>query len=266
MDKEFDYLYLGHQTKDYQVEGSVSLDVIHRQRDSFFIDEPIEGYDRWQCYEVSFLLNQKPSFFMGYVDIPFSSSFIIESKSFKLYLNSFNGVSFLRISDFVSTVNRDLSAALKISVDFKLIQKRSFSNFENAYRCLDGLSIDLLPDVYSPSLLKIVSQDCYYQKYSTFLFRSVCPVTGQPDWACVYLHFYGPNICLPSLLMYLLSFRSHAGFHESVVDQIYVDLFDSYSLSYLTVYAKFNRRGGIDINPFRSNFERFSFHGASYSQ
>ena len=66
--------------------------------------------------------------------------------------------------------------------------------------------------------------------------------------------------------MYLLSFRSHAGFHESVVDQIYVDLFDSYSLSYLTVYAKFNRRGGIDINPFRSNFERFSFHGASYSQ
>ena len=118
--------------------------------------------------------------------------------------------------------------------------------------CLDELVVTL--DIYDrdPGLLKLAEAEACEQRYFTDLFRSCCPVTGQPDWASVYIHSCGPPLDSAALLSYLVSYRRHSGFHEQCVEQIFLDIQELQQPVKLTVYARFLRRGGLDINPVRS--------------
>jgi 7-cyano-7-deazaguanine reductase len=219
---------------------------------------PFQGGDIWTAYELSWL-NQsgKPCVAMGEFFIPCESPYLIESKSLKMYLNSLNQKKFAVQADYEAVVAADLSRAAGAQVhvglyypDHDLTVSRGFSRAS----CLDHL--DIMTDVYTPeprlltTSLPIVSEALY-----TDLFKSNCPVTGQPDWASVMVRYKGPQIERKQLLKYFVSYRGYSGFHENCVEKIFMDITTMCHAKKLTVYARFTRRGGLDINPFRSNFE-----------
>lgn len=217
---------------------------------------PFHGVDIWNAYELSWLDPAgKPHVAMATFRIPADSPNIIESKSFKLYLNSFAGERLER-PDLVARMQRDLSAAAGAPVAMDLIPTSDFARQRLAEpdgTLIDDQSIGI--DHYGPPRAKYLAahdRDDADETLLSHLLKSNCPVTGQPDWASVQIRYTGPRIDRAGLLRYLVSFREHAEFHEQCVERIFTDVMHRCHPDTLSVYARYTRRGGLDINPFRS--------------
>lgn len=219
---------------------------------------PFFGVDLWNAYELSWLnLKGKPEVAIGELCIRCDSPCLVESKSLKLYFLSFNQTKFSDIVEVQDRVAQDLSQACGSAVDvrlFRVEEKEGEALRELPGECLDMLDIET--DIYdvSPSLLECSGPEAEETLYSNLL-KANCMVTRQPDWASVYIHYRGPKINRASLLKYLVSFRQHNEFHEPSIERIFMDIWRRCNPKKLSVYGRFTRRGGLDINPFRSNFE-----------
>lgn len=219
---------------------------------------PYQGVDFWNCFELSWLLpSGKPVVAMGEFAIPADSPHIIESKSFKLYLNSLNQTVFDSTDALVAVLVKDLSAAAGKPVGVRL---RSLAEVTaEGVASAPGLCIDELDVAISnyeqpqPELLRCDSARLVEESLHSHLLKSNCPVTGQPDWGTVVVQYRGAALDHASLLAYLVSFRQHADFHEQCVERIFLDLQRLLKPEHLTVYARYVRRGGLDINPYRSS-------------
>lgn len=220
---------------------------------------PFHGVDIWNAYELSWLNERgKPQIALAEFRIPATSPNIVESKSFKLYLNSFNQERLGGIDELHARLVADLSAASGAEVAVALISPQRFAQV--ALAPLDGESIDDLDldvDGYGPPnatylLAADAAEGVAEESLVSDLLKSNCPVTGQPDWASVQIRYAGPRIDRAGLLRYLLSFREHAEFHEHCVERIFVDLMRRCAPTTLSVHARYTRRGGLDINPWRS--------------
>ncbi|MDT0593683.1 NADPH-dependent 7-cyano-7-deazaguanine reductase QueF [Glaciecola petra] len=219
---------------------------------------PFTGSDIWNAYEVSWLnLKGKPVVAILRCWVPIDSPNLIESKSFKLYLNSFNQSKF-KCADTVSTVlEKDLSECAGNKVAIKLMMAEDFD--QQVISDLKGDLLDTLDitmDEYSlePSQLQ-TSEKEVSETLVSHLLKSNCLITNQPDWGSILIRYSGKQIDRSSLLKYIISFRQHNEFHEQCVERIFMDIQEYCKPEKLSVYARYTRRGGLDINPFRSNFE-----------
>jgi 7-cyano-7-deazaguanine reductase len=220
---------------------------------------PFYGMDIWNAYEVSWLnLRGKPQVAIATVNVPADSPNIVESKSFKLYLNSFNQTRLAGKEALLELLRADLSAGFGSPVQASLTLPEEFGKFHMGE--LDGLLLDRLDievDTYAPDpvLLKAnFSEAAVEETLVSHLLKSNCLVTGQPDWGSVQIHYAGPQIDQEGLLRYLIGFREHNEFHEQCVERIFMDILRHCKPQKLVVYARYTRRGGLDINPWRTNF------------
>ena len=221
---------------------------------------PFEGIDTWTGYELSWLnLKGKPNVAILECHVPITSKNLIESKSFKLYLNSFNQTKFASAEDVRQVLQADLSACAGEPVEIKLILPEQFSSLqfqEFNGTLLDSLDVEI--DQYSPNTqyLTVAKNETGIQEtLVSHLLKSNCLITSQPDWASIQIRYEGKAIEHEGLLKYLISFRQHNEFHEQCVERIYNDIMQHCQPDKLTVCARYTRRGGLDINPFRSNYE-----------
>lgn len=225
------------------------------------------GMDVWRLYEMTYLnLNGLPKVCMGIMKVPASSRYIVESKSLKLYELSFTMTKFESIRDVETVFARDLSKLLDCEVEVKLFEvKNKEFGFENPKGiCLEeqdfAKKMSFKNYEYSPKVLKTAEgQKTVSKTYYTNLFRSLCPVTSQPDHATVVIDYKGMTPDEESLLNYLVSLRNHQGFHEQCVELIFSDIMHALEPAELTVSAFFTRRGGIDINPVRTTSKDLKF-------
>ena len=222
------------------------------------------GADLWTAYELSWLnARGKPQVALGRFTVPSESSHLVESKSLKLYLNSFNNTVFADIDAVRQTLQKDLSEAVwrggvvKSNVGVQLMSPEQYAKEKIAE--MDGLSLDRLDLDCShyqpaPELLSTASNEAPVTEtlYSNLL-KSNCLVTGQPDWGSVSISYSGAQIDQAGLLQYIVSFRNHNEFHEHCVERIFMDIWTRCQPTKLTVYARYTRRGGVDINPWRSS-------------
>ncbi len=216
---------------------------------------PLFGYDIWNAYELSWLNKKgKPQVAIGTMLFPCDTPNLIESKSVKLYFNSLNQTQFHDLNAVEQTIYHDLSQAAGSSVEVQIqpvdalqtIQTQSLSG-----ECIDHLDITASEYQVNPQLLHTKGSEVKETLYS-HLFKSICLATGQPDWASIIITYQGKQIHRESLLKYLISYRHHSEFHEQCIERVFMDLLDQCGPKVLTVEARFTRRGGIDINPFRS--------------
>ncbi|MGB1173537.1 MAG: NADPH-dependent 7-cyano-7-deazaguanine reductase QueF [Marinobacterium sp.] len=214
---------------------------------------PFFGEDIWNSYEISWLNSKgKPIVALAQFHIPATSTHIVESKSFKLYLNSYNLSRFDSTDDVANQMANDLSEAAGGQVKVTLTSPQDAVQIE-AFdgRCIDDLDITVAH--YDPAPELLFSQgDEVSETLVSHLLKSNCPVTGQPDWASVQISYRGPKIDEEGLLGYLISYREHGDFHEQCVETIFMDILERCQPEELTVYARYVRRGGLDINPYRS--------------
>ena len=217
---------------------------------------PYRGVDIWNCYELSWLTPAgKPVVAIGEFSIPADSPNIIESKSFKLYLNSLNQSAFDSREALRAVLQKDLSAAAGAPVGVRLrsldeVAEEGIGRLPG--RCIDEL--DIAVDGYEqprPELLRCDAGRIVEEQLYSHLLKSNCPVTGQPDWGTLVVDYQGPALDPASLLAYLVSFRQHQDFHEQCVERIFLDLQRLLQPQALSVYARYVRRGGLDINPYR---------------
>ncbi|MBC7452299.1 MAG: NADPH-dependent 7-cyano-7-deazaguanine reductase QueF [Massilia sp.] len=220
---------------------------------------PFFGVDIWNAYELSWLnLRGKPQVAIATITVPADSPNIIESKSFKLYLNSFNQTRLASVEALQALLRADLSGGFGAPVQVALTVQEAFSTLKMGE--LDGVLLDRLDldiDLYTPSpalLTASVGASPVEERLVSHLLKSNCLVTGQPDWASVQIHYVGAQIGQEGLLRYLIGFREHNEFHEQCVERIFVDILRQCRPAKLAVYARYTRRGGLDINPWRSNF------------
>ena len=247
---------------------------------------PFQGFDLWNAYELSWL-NAKglPKVALLRLKVPCTSPNIVESKSFKLYLNSFNQTRFETVHHVFDLLRKDLALALGAEIELELVGADQFAN-ETIAECvgvdLDKLDVEI--NCYQPdaSILKLqqgtaktaasqnkassadsIDQTCHpnsdrvciSESVFSRLLKSNCPVTDQPDWACIQIQYTGPAIDHASLLKYIVSYRMHNGFHEHCIEKIFVDILKQCSPTSLSVYARYTRRGGLDINPWRATVD-----------
>ena len=214
---------------------------------------PFYGTDWWTAYEVSWLdAGGKPQVALAQFAIPCSSPNLVESKSFKLYLNSFNQSNFGGIDAVKEHLKTDLAQALGADLDVRLT---ALADARLPIEAPRGFCLDVLPvsvDRYSPEpdYLSVGPVRAEERLYS-HLLKTNCPVTGQPDWATLEIAYRGPRIDHEGLLRYLISFRNHQDFHEHCVERMYLDIMARCRPDYLSLFARYTRRGGLDINPFR---------------
>ena len=219
---------------------------------------PFMGADLWTAFELSWLNPRgKPQIALAHITVPCESPNIVESKSFKLYLNSFNMQAFDSIDTVRTRLVEDLSQAVGVRVGVKLVHPDAFDH--EAVAELDGLNLDRL-DVdcthYQPApelLVCDTNEAPISETLSSRLLKSNCLVTGQPDWGSVQISYTGHPIDQAGLLRYLVSFRQHNEFHEHCVERIFMDVWTRCRPTRLQVYARYTRRGGLDINPFRTS-------------
>ncbi len=219
---------------------------------------PFLGVDVWNAYEISWLdARGKPQVALGEFRLPAHSPYLVESKSFKLYLNGFNQERIGSIQALQTILERDLSAAVAAPVTATLVPAATAAATQGIHslagQCIDTLDIEC--DDYGPPQAEHLrcGDGQVEETLVSHLLKSNCPVTGQPDWASVQIGYTGKPIEHAGLLRYLVSFRTHAGFHEQCVERIYIDLWRRCSPCRLSVYARYTRRGGLDINPWRSS-------------
>lgn len=256
------------QPTDYLYEYAPHLlHAIPRQpaRDQLGLSAPLPftGVDIWNAYELSWLDSaRQPCVAVAEIVVDATSTSIIESKSLKLYLNSLNDTVFDSIEHVCNVITTDLTRLLGGGVSIQLHQTPDATR----PMPLDGISLDQLrpgapADEVNPDLLCLAGahperEENVSETFHTHLFRSLCPITGQPDWADLMVRYTGTALDPTSLLRYLNSYRRHGGYHEQCVERIFADILTRCRPTQLSVYARFLRRGGLDINPFRSNFEQ----------
>ena len=227
---------------------------------------PFFGADIWTAFELGWLnLRGKPQVALAHFTVPCETPNIIESKSFKLYLGSFNNSRFTDAAQVQAHIRADLNEALwrgasvpQSGVGVKILLPEIFDR--EPLQELDGLSLDRL-DIectrYTPApdlLSAIQGESPVSEVFTSNLLKSNCLVTGQPDWGSVQLAYSGPQINQEGLLQYLVSFRNHHEFHEQCVERIFMDIWTRCRPTKLAVYARYTRRGGLDINPFRTSY------------
>lgn len=217
---------------------------------------PFIGIDRWHAYELGWLdARGKPCVATATIQVPADSPNLVESKSLKLYLNSFNAARFDSPGTVSERIAEDLSRVAGTRVSMKLglppIDDISVASAPN--ESLDTLDVAI--DYYGPPQAEFLVADAgavVEETLGSALLKSNCPVTGQPDWARVVIGYRGPRIDRAGLLRYLVSFRDHAEFHEQCVERIFTDLQQRAQPEWLSVEARYTRRGGLDINPWRA--------------
>ena len=220
---------------------------------------PFFGADMWTLYELSWLnLRGKPQVALVHITVPCESPNIVESKSFKLYLNSFNNSRFADAREVRERIRADISAATGAGIGIKTIGPELFDR--EPVQEMDGLNLDRL-DVeclhFTPApelLFAEADEPPVTETLTSNLLKSNCLVTGQPDWGSVQIAYSGPAINQEGLLQYLVSFRNHNEFHEQCVERIFMDVWTRCKPIKLSVYARYTRRGGLDINPFRCSY------------
>ena len=218
------------------------------------------GADIWTAYEISWL-NEKglPQVAIADIYLDYQSQNLIESKSFKLYLNSFNQSKFADFNTVQQTMQRDLSECAQGDVKVRLNPVSVYNSQKIDHLqgdCIDEQDIEITSYEFNADWLKdCVSNEIVEEKLVSHLLKSNCLITNQPDWGTLHIHYVGKKINHEKLLRYVVSFRQHNEFHEQCVERIFCDLMHYAKPEKLTVYARYTRRGGLDINPFRSNFE-----------
>lgn len=228
------------------------------KRTEIGIDEnalPFTGADLWTGFELSWLNKKgKPEVAISEAIFPCESPYLAESKSQKLYLNSFNNSHFGSIHEVQETIQRDLSEVCGAEVKVRLFKvneaEKTIGTFQGI--CLDDLDVTCSTYQPDPSTLK-VSGEIVEEVVHTNLLKSNCLVTGQPDWGSVEISYRGRRIDHEGLLKYIVSLRDHNEFHEQCVERIFCDIQRACKPEWLTVYARYTRRGGLDINPYRTN-------------
>lgn len=217
---------------------------------------PFYGVDQWYAYEMSWLdQHKRPVARVGRFTIPCGTPNLVESKSFKLYLNSLNNTQFQSEQAAINCILKDVSEIAGAPVSLVL-----FSPDDDALQghVLTGHSLDnccVVGQTGEPVADQIeISEDgsCVEEKLFSHLLRSLCPVTGQPDWATVWLHYKGEQIDHDSLLTYIVAYRAHQEFHEQCVERMFRDIYTRCKPEFLHIQAFYTRRGGMDISPFRS--------------
>ena len=218
------------------------------------------GADIWTAYEISWL-NEKglPQVAIADIYLDYQSQNLIESKSFKLYLNSFNQSKFTDFNVVQQTMQRDLSECAQGDVKVRLNSVAVYDSQKIDHLqgdCIDEQDIEITSYEFNADWLKdCVSDEIVEEKLVSHLLKSNCLITNQPDWGTLHIHYIGKKINYEKLLRYVVSFRQHNEFHEQCVERIFCNLMHYAKPEKLTVYARYTRRGGLDINPFRSNFE-----------
>ena len=220
---------------------------------------PFDGEDLWNAYELTWLEESgRPSVAVAVLRVPVTSENIFESKSLKLYLNSFAMCRYDSADTVEAIITRDLSKVANGNVTVTLSESsKSVSGIidELPGTCVDTSAGTFSASAVDPSLLSLSSDVIVNEELHSHLLRSNCPVTNQPDMGSVLIRYRGRQIDKPSLLAYIVSFRQHNDFHEACVERMFVDLKERCQTENLSISAHYTRRGGIDINPFRSDFE-----------
>ena len=217
---------------------------------------PFIGWDCWNHYEVSWLNGRgKPVVAIAEIIYDCASPFLIESKSLKLSFNSLNQVSFITITEVEQCIREDIASRInaKVNVVLSPLSALKYQEIHAGFpgTCLDALDIDCSLYEVAPHLLRSGGPLVEEVLYSNLL-KSNCLVTHQPDWGSVQIAYVGPQIEKESLLRYLVSFRNHNEFHEQCIERIFVDILAHCNPRQLTIYGRYTRRGGLDINPYRS--------------
>ncbi|GHE85236.1 NADPH-dependent 7-cyano-7-deazaguanine reductase QueF [Thalassotalea profundi] len=231
---------------------------LNREQLSITADSlPFYGEDVWYGYELSWLNNKgKPVVAVAEFRFSCTSVNIVESKSFKLYLNSFNQSCFSTWQDVQAVMIKDLTNIVEGDVKvtlFNVEECPALAIMPNDYICIDEQDIEITNYQLDPEHLKFPeTNNTVSEKLVSHLLKSNCLITNQPDWASIYIEYQGNKICHQALLKYLISFRQHNEFHEQCVERIFIDLMNYCQLESLTVFARYTRRGGLDINPYRS--------------
>lgn len=236
------------------VPRSLNRDPLGLHADSL----PFHGADIWTLYELSWL-NAKglPQVAVGHVELSHETVNLVESKSFKLYLNSFNQTRFANWEAVQETLERDLSACAQGKVTVALyrldeVEGQPIAHFHGS--CIDDQDIEIESYQFNADYLNgAAGQKVVQETLVSHLLKSNCLITHQPDWGSVQIQYRGPQIDREKLLRYLVSFRHHNEFHEQCVERIFNDILRFCAPESLSVYARYTRRGGLDINPWRSN-------------
>ncbi len=255
-DKE---LLLGRNTPVLEQYAPEILYPISRSdaRDTLGIREPapFHGADTWHAYELSWLdSGGKPVARVGRFEVPADTPNIVESKSFKLYLNSLNNTRFGSDEELRRTLCADIGSAAggEVTLELFAVEDPALAGSRLPGECLDDATVAAPGCEPDRALLEVPGGGGDHCCHS-HLLRSLCPVTGQPDWASVLLRWRGPALQRESLLRYLLAYRNHQEFHEQCVERIFSDLSQVLAPESLFVQAFYTRRGGLDINPWRSS-------------
>ncbi|WP_461521227.1 NADPH-dependent 7-cyano-7-deazaguanine reductase QueF [Porticoccus sp.] len=216
------------------------------------------GFDLWTGYELSWLdMRGKPVVAVAEISMPCDTVNLVESKSLKLYLNSLNQERYRSAQDISALLEEDIAKCVVGPVQVGIhmadsFRHRGIGTFHGI--CLDDLPIEV--DTYLPdaSLLGFASRETVVtESLYSHLLKTNCPVTGQPDWASILIRYTGWPIDREGLLRYLISFRNHQDFHEQCVERIFTEISELCAPEHLDVYARYTRRGGLDINPYRSS-------------
>ena len=249
--------------KDAVYSGSYSPGLLNpiprtESRQNLFQENilPFTGKDVWTAYELSWLNEKgKPRVAIAEFEFPFDSRAIIESKSFKYYLNSFNHTRIESTEKLLGILSDDLENASggPVKVCLFSVDEYRQTSVPNG-KCVDDYDIEINQYEMSPSLLKTDDKKVVEnEKLYSHLLKSNCPVTGQPDWATLCIEYSGHKILEESLLRYVISYRDHQDFHENCVEAIFNDILTHCQCNSLSVSARYTRRGGLDINPYRTN-------------
>ncbi|CAH6832427.1 7-cyano-7-deazaguanine reductase [Vibrio chagasii] len=259
--KELAGLTLGQKTEYSNQYDASLLQPVPRSlnRDDLALNGelPFVGHDIWTMYELSWLnKNGLPQVAVGEVFIPATSPNLIESKSFKLYLNSYNQTQFENWEQVTERLTQDLSACAGEAV---IVNVNSVTDYTNQPivtmegECIDNQDIQITSYDFEASLLEgAAGEQEVEETLHSHLLKSNCLITNQPDWGSVEIAYSGKQIDREALLRYLVSFREHNEFHEQCVERIFTDIMKYCAPSKLTVFARYTRRGGLDINPYRS--------------
>lgn len=260
--KELASLPLGKQTQYQEQYAPELLQAVPRSLNrndlNLTATLPFSGYDIWTLYELSWL-NDKglPQVAIGEVRFPATSPNLVESKSFKLYLNSFNQTQFATWQQVADSLARDLSACAGAEVDVTLSPLEEFDRSQIAHfggENIDLQDISITQYEFDSSLLEGAATGPQVKEVlNSNLLKSNCLITSQPDWGSVRISYSGAKIDREKLLRYIVSFRRHNEFHEQCVERIFCDIMRYCQPTELTVYARYTRRGGLDINPYRTN-------------
>ena len=237
------------------------------KRDEIGVDTnnlPFYGFDCWNHYEVSWLNEKgKPVVATAQIFYDCKSEYIIESKSFKLYFNSLNNSKFTSFQEVQNIITKDVSNELESHVEVILrpLNSNDLIDVKNTFagESIDDLDIECDEYLVNPELLKCNSNEIITETLNSDLLKSNCLVTHQPDWGSVQIHYKGPKIDRESLLKYIVSFRNHNEFHEQCIERIFIDIKNKCNPEKLTVYGRYTRRGGLDINPYRATEEHINF-------